>query len=378
MCAACEGGSRPPLLTRDAIDAGSGGVTTPNDEDDRILDIAPSEVFGSCSEAKAELKIERPNFYFVLDGSGSMLDPMPGAENMSRHVAARAAIGQMLARVGTRVNIGAATFPRPDDVDACAPGVEVFSLRPSEAPTADYPQGRTVAALEQRLARYNPGGATPTAATLRALRKRLTQANGRTFAFLLTDGAPNCDLDEPCDADRCIPNIEKAAVLGGPACDAETNCCAESLAPHLCLDDDGTVDILERLADAGANTYVIGMPGSETYADILNAMATAAGTAREGDPQYYRVADAASLATTLFELGLELTASCTLDLGAEPNDPQDVRVFADGAELARDEQDGWTWTGTQQLELVGAPCERWQNGETGQLRAFEGCPVVIE
>ena len=63
--------------------------------------------------------------------------------------------------------------------------------------------------LLKRLELVKATGSTPTAAALRALKPKLAGLGGKTFAVLLTDGAPNCNARLTCDPDACIPNIER-------------------------------------------------------------------------------------------------------------------------------------------------------------------------
>src|SRR5690606_2047801 len=104
---------------------------------------------------------------------------------------------------------------------------------------------------------------------------------GKTFVVLLTDGAPNCNLSRSCTAKDCIPNLEGVAFSDGTTCNADFNCCAPDWFPHLCLDGDPTLDELTRLAEVDVSTYVIGLPGGNAYADLLNRMAIAGRTARD-------------------------------------------------------------------------------------------------
>jgi hypothetical protein len=281
--------------------------------------------------------------------------------------------------VGHRINVGAATFPAKSGSDGCSAGEEVFPVIAGDPQAADgAADGPVLNSLLAKLSRRSPWGATPTAATLELLAPQWAELEGKTSAFLLTDGAPNCDVQEPCSAADCILNIEGASFENGPACAENFNCCAQDLFPHLCLDKNGTTQVISGLRENGVQLYVLGIPGSEIYADVLNAMAQAAGTERDGDLAYYRVTDAADLALTLLELGRELSRGCELDLGDTPARRDLVNVFADDEPLVFEADNGWVWTGDDQLLLTGEPCEAWKSGETERLNVFEGCPVVAK
>lgn len=379
LCA-CGGDPRPPLAGDfDSRRGGPPPITgddTGSSADDAPLIVADDEGEGAhCGETTTELEIERPNFYFVLDSSESMLEPMPDSAGVTRHLAARRAVTDMLRAVGHRVNYGAALFP---EGGGCEPGSEVFPVRPGDPKGADGNDGPVLDGLAFTLRKYSPAGATPVAATLRALTPALQDLEGETSVFLLTDGGPNCDLAEPCSPSQCILNIEGYRLEDGRRCDEELNCCGPEFSPHLCLDTDDTEAALADLAALGIRSYVIGIPGSEVYADVLSRMAVAAGTAREAGVPYYQVDDAAALALTLSELGQELAVSCEFDLGEPPKSPERVTVVLDGEPLASAETDGWKWKTDAVVEITGSACRDWKHGKILKVQVFEGCPFTVK
>lgn len=329
-----------------------------------------------CGETSVALPIARPTFYFILDASGSMEEPMPGAGGKTRHWAARGAIAQTLRSVGRRVNYGAAQFPSQDDAEGCAPGEEVFEVRPGDSTQAGDAgaDGPTLSALMFTLRKRDPEGSTPTGATLAALRPRLQALGPKTSVFLLTDGAPNCAELSSCESGSCMGDIEGLTLTNGMICGQDVECCSADLFPWLCLDEEGTNQSLAALAAAGVHTFVIGLPGTDAYADVLDAMAVAAGTARSGEgPAYYRVSDVEELAQTLGSLGEELALTCELELSEGPSRKDKVMLLADGEALAAEDPDGWTWAGPQTVVLQGESCQRWRAGEWDELNVVEGC-----
>ncbi len=370
-CASCsQPQDHPPL-------AGDAAEPAPDTDSAELIE----ETGGSspCGETAIELPIKRPNFYFLLDTSESMVDTMPDSGGMTRHRAARTAISDMLLKVGHRVNFGAAVFPAPQSEDACAAGTEVFELRPGdrrpEDPAAVGPQ---LDALLFTLRKLTPTGATPVTATLQELLPALSELQSRTFLFLLTDGAPNCDTSESCDPERCIANIEAFTFEDGTACDDELNCCQAALFPHLCLDEDDASREVQKLRTNGVRTYIVGFPGSEVYADVLDEMARAAGTAQtDAGTAYYRVDDVEQLATTLTTLGQELSLDCHLELEEAPERAALVRVFANDVELEAEDADGWEWTTETSITLLGEACESWKHGEWDRIDILEGCEARV-
>lgn len=367
--ASCSEDGRPPYA--DDGNAANGGATAPASSEPLITG-DESETDGDCGLVDVEVEVLRPNFYFVLDSSDSMSEKMPDSGGISRHLAARRAIVDMLRVSGHRVNFAVSIFPDPAEDDGCAPGRTVFPLRPGEPLLSDGSDGPALEALSFNLRKYTPSGATPVSPTLLALSDELRELPTATRVFLLTDGAPNCGV-AACDPEQCIPNIEEARFEGAPACDEDFNCC-EQLFPHLCLDDAGVNAAIEDLSADGVETYVIGMPGSETYADVLSEMARAAGTARtDAASEYYPVADAEELASTLTTLGQQLSASCEFDLETTPLDVERVRVTLDGESLELEARNGFRWTSERSIEILGAACDDWREGAVSTLRVFEHC-----
>jgi hypothetical protein len=135
------------------------------------------------------------------------------------------------------------------------------------------------------------------------------------------------------------------------------------------------------LLDAGIKTYVIGLPGTEAYVGVMNAMATAGGTAREQtvetDPLYYRVEDAAALAKALKSIVASLSISCTVELDEAPPDWSQVNVYFDNGLVLMNENDGWQQVGPNTLELVGEHCELLKSGDVFQLQVVSGCPTRV-
>ena len=335
--------------------------------------IVPSHGTDNACQTTIELPVVRPNFYFVLDASASMLASMPGAEHQTRYEAATAAIATMLRGVQTRVNFAATVFPAPSE-GSCAAGEELFKLRAGDG-QGNTSTGPALESLLYRLKRTAPNGGTPISPTLANLHERLAKMAEPTYVFLLTDGAPNCNLEQPCEAEQCILNLEHASFDTGLACDDSFNCCAQDIFPHMCLDEDDTITQLADLADVGVPAYVIGMPGSATYAGVLDRMSDAAGTARtDSERHYYQVDDAQALAQTLVDLSTEILVDCKLPLHAPPSDKADVRVLAGGESIATED---WQWLDEQTVELLGVTCERWQAGELPVVRVQEDCTGSI-
>lgn len=322
-----------------------------------------------------------PNLYFVVDRSGSMAAPFEGSA-LSKYYTARASISSLLRRIGHRVRFGAAVYPSKLAPDQCTAGEQIFETArgdPAECVT-DGGVGPRLDSLSDRLASYAPDGSTPTAATLEALRPTLAELEGTTYVILMTDGAPNCNFEARCPIFECTLNIEGSSI-SGIDCDDSYNCCdpmnTGPNAPGYCVDADATENAIAALAEDGISTYVVGMPGAEPYAALLDRLAAAGGTARGGETDYYAVADADELTEALSEIGTGIAISCSIDLELPPEDPSRVNVYFDGELIPSDETDGWTWDGDLRIEVRGDACERLRSGDVLEARAVFGCDTVV-
>jgi hypothetical protein len=333
-----------------------------------------------CGETFLHEVTEPKNLYFVLDRSGSMVAPMPGS-SFTRYQTARAVLARLLRVIGHRVRYGAAAFPTTANPNDCSAGGQVFPPTLGGLPPCEGGDDAVLQAFLTRLGTLVPLGATPTAATLRAIRPSLAELDGTTYVVLVTDGAPNCNLEASCDADACTLNIEGATV-GGRSCDAAFNCCDPELTGEglggYCVDADDTEAAVTELAEDGIATYVVGMPGAEAYADLLGRLAVAGGTARaDAEVPYYAVSDSDALHEALHAIGTGIALSCSIALEAPPSDPSFVNVYFDGEVVPSDPDDGWSWDGEATIRVNGEACERLKSGAILDARAVFGCDTVV-
>jgi hypothetical protein len=338
---------------------------------------------GVCECVDQPIVGEVPNIYFVLDRSGSMADTTESTTGMSKWATVRGVIAQMVVDLGPRANFGVAVFPNPRD-NGCSAGVEVFAPRRGDAPAGTI--GPADTQFITVLGAIAPNGGTPTAATFTALESHLQSLPGKTYVILATDGGPNCDSTLTCAADECQLNIEEVAGCpsGGPP-----NCCAPASGgtSDNCEDTAATVNAVLQLQQVGIPVYVVGVPASEPYADVLNQLAVAGGTARSGEdagdaggrdaPLYYAVSggDPADLQVALSSIAGQITGTCSFDLGSPPADPTLVNVFFDNVPVAQMGPDGWSLSGSQ-VTILGASCQEVLTGGVLDVRVVAGCPTV--
>lgn len=356
-----------------AFDAGRRGAEFIAADGGAVMNCGRSAEGGSCTCVEVPLLGEPSNLYFVLDRSASM-------RVEDKWTSMRIVVGKVMRAVGSRAKFGAAIFP--GSVDTCSAGVEIMPTTLGDAFHSSTEDGPTTKLLLTKTAAISPFGGTPTAATLRDLEPILTNLSGKTFVILMTDGGPNCNANASCGISRCIANIENA-----PGCppgndgdeDAGVpNCCAGDEARVTCLDDATSVSAITHLRDLGIPTYVVGMPGSGLYANVLASFANAGGTALSGPPYYYAVdsTDQTAFLAAVKRVAANIVGTCEFSLSTPPDNPDDVNVYLDETTLPQSGADGWTIAGDK-LTLLGRSCERVLSGDAVDVRILYGCPTLV-
>ncbi|HEY6725794.1 MAG TPA: vWA domain-containing protein [Polyangiaceae bacterium] len=381
----CGSDTRPPLqgAADGSSDAGSGGTGGLDIDPDPCAAPPPPEAAGFCGNEVFQVLTEKPSVYFVLDGSGSMREAFEGTGS-SKLLSAKYALRDLLIEIGHRIRYGAAVFP--DDSagsNACAVGTQVFPVTEGDLPLcAEDEYGPVLGRFLDSIGFRQAEGGSPISSTLGALTPTLLALRPRPAVILITDGAPNCNPSARCDADACIPNLERQSFDGG-VCGEDLDCCdPELLGPGAegnCIDDNQSERVVQELAELGVRTYVVGMPGSETYAGVLDGLATAGGTARDsGETSYYSVRDAADLVGSLASIGSEVSLDCSINLAGAPPDPKLMNVYFDNDPVDFDAENGWSSAGDTLIELNGDACNVLLSGGVTQLQVVAGCPTIIK
>lgn len=356
----CAGRDRPPALANSEgnfIDAGNVGF--------QGVDAIPVNI-PDCGGSEATLRRRRAAAILVIDRSGSMRDRTRDATPISKWDALVNALNVVLPQVDQAVELGLLLFPSPravggttDQVCRVDPALEIA------------PMYGNAATILRALRFAPPGGGTPTSAALQTAAGwylRATDRDGERYMILATDGGPNCVPDADPMTCRCTGPRETL-------CNLATN----SAAPINCLDETRPVSIIREAATAGVPTYVLGLPGTEDFADVLESMAVAGMRPRATSPSYYPVSSAAELATEFRQITTTI-AECRFALETPPPDPDLVDVRLDGASIYRDvtHTDGWDWSSDNpnELRFYGRSCGLLQAASGGsRLRAVFGCPA---
>ena len=354
-----------------------------------------------CGESKIEATKKPASLLLVIDRSASMDVPPQdpgstnetgGASNSGGSAGTQSTKwellkGQLVTSLGTvegDLSFGLELYPYDDSI----PASDLWCEMPGGATVqVDISPGTdALGDIESRLDATAPAGNTPTSAALQQALEYFTTGDGATlegdkYVLLATDGGPNCNPDISCDASSCIPNLEGISCSGN----SNGNCC--SSLPEQCLDDQASIDALASLAAEGIRTFVVGIPGSESYSDTLNQFADAGQTAIESSdpaaPRYFRV-DASSNMQNLSEVLSDITSAliktCRLELDSEPPDLSKLNVYVDGNVVPQLGDDGWslsTDTTPPTIELKGLTCEHIETVGVESVSVKYGCPTVI-
>jgi hypothetical protein len=288
-----------------------------------------------------------PRILLVVDRSASMEETAPGFSGSKWEATREALVGPLfgaddgvVGQLETTVEMGLLTYPADSADDVCAEGQLVRAI--------DIENHGSI-----KTAMYftEPTGATPTAASLlqaKGVLDFLSDDGGQRAIILATDGGPNCNRTLDGDTCRCVGT--------------RTQC--QNFSAN-CLDDVNAVGAASQLAGAGYPVYVLGINGSESFGDVLTAMASAGGT---GD--YTPVSSSASLATAIEGIATEV-GTCLFDVAGFP-DEGTLTVKVDGVAKPHDNtrSNGWDLVGLSTLELFGPACDA---ARTAQAITVERC-----
>jgi len=297
-----------------------------------------------------------PAVMLVIDRSGSMVEQ--GSTGQTKWAELNLAAGTVLTQFESQIQFGLLMYPSGD---MCT------------TPPAQVPPGVLhLAPITYELGATMPGGGTPTAAALRNAGQTLADMNPGDLKFIIlaTDGGPNCNYMQslPCtcslsDSSYCCTSHPDACVAG-----------------QFCLDDSGTLDVLNDLSqNQQVDTFVIGLDGTQAYVELLNDMAVAGGRPQVGGVTDYYNATSQSELTAALQAIAGSVLSCTIPLDEAPTLPDAVHIYVDGAEVPRDptQTDGWDYTDASltEITLFGAACDNLQNGDEHQVTATFACLI---
>jgi hypothetical protein len=361
--------------TKASSEAGAGGAS----EGSAVAACESFEGLDECGVTSVEASFSAANVLLVIDKSSSMDDQPEGFE-LKKWEALKAALEPALSEASAEMSFGLLLYPFGEKAEIpldCFEGCCEVPDGPAAIQVGITPGETGATQVMQALADASPGGGTPTAAALAAALSYFTQGDGSElkgdrYVLLATDGGPNCGPDNTCDADHCTPNLDGLCEEG--------NCCEGEGA--YCLDDAAVLEQLEALAAAGIPTFVVGIPGTEKYAEYLESFAVAGGvTNPDAPPSYYAVSASGGveqLTQTFVDITTHLVRSCDVDLGEAPREKQLVNVAVDCEIVPFAEGAGWDISPEQptQLVIAGEACEKLRTEGAQRVDVVYGCQTV--
>ncbi len=335
-----------------------------------------SDASESCGASPFGAEPVKVNMLVLLDRSGSMTGMFAGTDRWS---ATKTSLGTALSAVQQDISFGLQLFPAVGD-KCDMPGAS----DPLTVPLAAGSE--TVPAITAALEAAAPGGGTPTGAALaRALSYfEGTVLEGERYVLLVTDGGPGCNSALSCGAASCMVHMEGRCEVAPVAACCSSNCCDPAKggmgAQLNCLDDTATLGQIQALRTAGISTFVVGIPGSETFASNLNAFAVAGGVPNAGATSYFAVDAPAALTTVLSAITKSLVTSCRLQLASVPPALNQLNVKVEGEIIPRGGADGWDLdesTSPPTVVIQGASCTRIESMGVKSVEVVYGCPTVV-
>jgi hypothetical protein len=337
---------------------------------------------GTCGGTTVNAEPLKVNLLFVIDRSASM-SGTPAGFPAAKWPTMVTSLKSSLDGIKGKMAVGLQFFPDPpsgssDSLCGMPSGTSIT------IPIAD--SVTTVPLITQKLDESSPTGSTPTADALELAHSYFTTGAGKdlegeNYVLLALDGGPNCNESLSCGQDNATDRALCTNTYDLPdSCGASApfNCC--NAQPKGCLDSARVVSKVKQLRTAGITTIVVGIPGSEAYASVLDELAIEGGSpASQTSPKYFKVADAEALTKTLVSLSLNLVKSCDLQLETAPPNPNEVNVYLDGDVVPKLGDDGWDLdnsTTPPTVRLKGATCTKVETEGAQSIRVSFGCPTV--
>jgi hypothetical protein len=324
----------------------------------------------------------------VLDKSGSM-SQMPVGFSKTKWDATKDALAAALTASTKQVRYGLLMYP--------------YSLT-TEAKLCEVPSGRdainvpvdaaktSVPLIKQALEETVPGGGTPTASALAAALEYYSSGTGATlegdrYVMLATDGGPNCNADASCDTNSCTYDLDKQG-----DCGTKLQCCNPSFDKGQlgCLDSDGVLKQIEALKKIGVKTFVVGIPGTESYQQFLTTFAEAGGATdpKNQELKYYAVTAAdgvEGLTATFKSITESLVRDCDVKMAKPPLNPQKLNVaiecklLAQGDAALKDSEKNWVYNGDSDnpvIKIQGEACDTIEKTGVTRIDVIEGCTTL--
>ncbi|MGC4093645.1 MAG: vWA domain-containing protein [Polyangiaceae bacterium] len=341
-----------------------------------------------CGASSVSAQIKTVNMMLVIDRSGSMANGLDGTETgvPSKWDGLQQALAQALPTVQSDINFGMIAYPSTAAASAASGDLVKACEVDSGTAAVAVPittGAAAVASISSKLKSSPPAGGTPTAEALRAAYVYFTSGEGLTkagdkYVLLATDGGPNCNSANTCDNDatKCTLYIDS------PAKASKTSCNGYGLT---CLDADNVLTQIKALADKGIQTFVVGVPGTEAYAQYLDQFAEAGGRVNPtagATTKYYKVEASGGvkgLVDVFSTITTQLVRSCDIKLDSTPPDRSKVNVAID-CKVVPQTDDSWALDDTNpdqpMLLLKGQTCMNIQATGAKRVDVVYGCATL--
>lgn len=303
------------------------------------------ELVVECSEGDFTLDPATPEVMLVLDRSGSMSSAFGTGSRWSTLVSA---LESALPPVNEQMALGLTLYPAPSTggQECTVPASPEF-----------WPATGQVSALLASVRSSTLVGGTPTALALDVAASALTSTKPRAMV-LATDGLPNCN-----------------ATLSTASCSCPSGGCTSAVR---CIDDARTLDALNRHAEAGIPTWIIGIGGDVTGTTLLDAMALAGGRPSSGARRSLSALSPTELQAAFVQIREELSA-CVFTAPSVPDANGGLVVMLDGVIVPGDASgtDGWVWSSQARGELTlrGSWCAKAIAAQSPVVRISVTCGV---
>jgi hypothetical protein len=348
----------------------------------------------------AQAKYKKPNavnMLVVLDKSGSM--GSQGLGSGAKWDAMRSALTDAFgsAKDNPSLNMGLLLFPGKGVSSDCSSlDVESCCDVPSGEAAVNVKIAPASQSVDEILGVVNdtsPGGLTPTSIALDAAYNYFqgegSMLEGDKYILLATDGGPNCNPALSCGDSECTLTLDGT-------CQPGEDCCGESSGPYWCVDHAATAAKIDSLRQLGVRTIVVGIPGSEAYADWLDSFAEAGGAAAEGGTHLFYEVSASSgvagLTETFRDITVSLVNTCDIQLSETPPSTGEylVNVAINCTIVPKGSSSGAAGAGTTTeanweiddstspptLHIYGSYCEQIKEG-VERLDIVIGCPPTL-
>lgn len=370
--------------------AGLGGLSTPGfgDNPTGIMAIAGGGSLGSsgtgvpkadnCGSGDFVGGRVTPIVWLVLDGSGSMADPLTvttdamgnAVAGTSRWDSLRPALmdptSGVVKTLDPLVKFGMVLFDGPlnggvGTLTTLPDGGPATGMPPTdECPrlTVVEPALNNYATLDMQIPQLPPGGSTPTHKAMEQVLSHLPatvaapdQMAEPVYVVLATDGAPN---------DYCAGMAGFNPFATGPDPIQEM-----------------VVSLTGQMQMRGVPVYVISLAADDPrLTQHLNSVAQAGGT---GKPPFLPANKDALVKTFMDIIGPEVLCSVKLTSGwgVMPSNACMGKVQLNGKELECNSDNGWKLSDSKTIEITGTACEEFKKTSNVRLTAFFPCEIQV-